>query len=377
MLSEDHHGVLWPRVLGQKRVKLQLRSVLKSARLPHAYLFHGPEGVGKDAMALELARVLHCETGGDEACGTCSSCERIASLQHPDVRFITALPVGKDEDKDDGPLDRLPAEEVKTIQTELMEKGRDPYRRVAIPRATGIKINSIREIRREAPLSSAGNKRRVFILSHADMLTAVAAHTLLKTLEEPPPNCMLILTTANREELLPTIISRCQQVRFDPLTEEQIRDALVNRDKTEPSHASLLARLSGGSYTRAQELLGDDLMKEREDVLEFVRRTVAGHHADVARIIDGVAEEKNRARATRFLHLLLLWFRDALVLAREGSIINVDQHEPLAKFIARYPGANIPAILGEIDRAISLVERNVYIKLVLYNLAGQLKAHIL
>ncbi len=377
MHSDENQTITWPRVLGQKRVKLQLQSVLKSGRMPHAYLFHGPEGVGKDAMAIELARVLHCQTGGSEACGVCDSCERLNTLQHPDVRFITALPVGRDEDKDDSPLDKIPPEEVKAIQAELMEKGKDPYRRITIPRATGIKINSIREIRREAPLSSTGNKRRVFILSRADMLNAVAAHTLLKTLEEPPANCMLILTTANREELLPTIISRCQQVRFDPLTEEQIQGALVQRDKVDNSHAALLARLSGGSYTRAQELLGDDLMRERDDVLEFVRRTVAGHHVDVAKIIDGVAEEKNRARVTRFLHLLLLWFRDALVLSRGGAIINVDQQEPLQKFVARYPETNIPDILGEIERAISLVERNIYIKLVLYNLAGQLKSNIL
>lgn len=376
MHSDPHRMPVWPRVLGQRRVKLQLLSVLQSRRLPHAYLFHGPEGVGKDAMAIELARVLHCERGGEAACGVCDSCVQLDSLQHPGVRFITALPVGKDEDKDDGPLDRLTAEELRHVQNELQAKGKDPYRRLAIPRATGIKINSIREIRREAPMSVAGHSRRVFILSHAEMLTSVAAHTLLKTLEEPPPNCMLILTTPNREELLPTIISRCQQVRFDPLTEDQISAALVERDSVEQSQATLLARLSGGSYTRARELLGDDLMQEREQVLEFVRRSVVSHHADVGRIIDDVTEEKGRVRVTRFLHLLLLWFRDALVLARDGAIINIDQQESLKKFLARYPGSDIPAILGEIDRAISLVERNVYIKLVLYNLAGQIKANI-
>jgi len=376
MPSDDHRTVLWPRVLGQRRVKLQLLSALRTGRLPHAYLFHGPDGVGKDAVAIELARVLHCERGGEEACGECDSCVKLGTLQHPGVRFITALPVGKDEDKDDGPFDRLTAEEMRAVQNELQEKGRDPYRQVAIPRATGIKISSIREIRREAPLSAGGHKRRVFILSHAEMLTSVAAHTLLKTLEEPPPNCMLILTTPNREELLPTIISRCQQVRFDPLTEEQIGGALTERDHVDHAQATLLARLSGGSYTRARELLADDLMQEREEVLEFVRRSVVSHHADVARIIDTVTEEKGRVRVTRFLHLLLLWFRDALVLARNGAIINVDQQESLAKFLARYPGSDIPAILGEIDRAISLVERNVYIKLVLYNLAGQIKANI-
>ena len=112
-------------------------------------------------------------------------------------------------------------------------KAKDPYHQIAIPRATGIKINSIREIRREAPLTSASQKRRMFILSNADMLTDVAAHTLLKTLEEPPAHCMLILTTSYRDELLPTILSRCQQVRFDPLSDVQIQEGLVERDGVE------------------------------------------------------------------------------------------------------------------------------------------------
>ena len=369
-MPSDHHTPMpWPHVLGQRRVKLMLLNAMRTERLPHAYMFHGPEGVGKDAMAIEFARVLQCEAGGQEACGTCDACAKMANLQHPDVHFITALPVGKNEDGGDGPFDRLTQEEMKAVRAELMAKGNDPYHRISIPRATGIKLTSIREIRREAPLTSAGNKRRIFILSNADMLTDVAANTLLKTLEEPPPHCMFILTTSFRDELLQTILSRCQQVRFDPLSDQQIQSALMDRDGVEANHAVLLARLAGGSYTRARELTGDDLMGEREHVLEFVRRTVVGHHADVGKIIDTVTDEKDRTRVTRFLHLLLLWFRDALVLGKQGSIINIDQRESLERFIARYPAANIPAVLADCDRAISLVERNVYIKLILYNLA--------
>lgn len=376
MHSDNQSAMPWPRVLGQRRVKLLLQRAIRNARLPHAYLFHGPEGVGKDAMAIEFARVLQCDGGGVEACGTCDSCVKMATLQHPDVHLITALPVGKNEEGGDGPFDRLTQDEMKTVRAEFLAKAQDPYHRIAIPRATGIKVNSIREIRREAPLASTENKRRIFILSNADMLADVAANTLLKTLEEPPPHCMFILTTSYREELLQTILSRCQQVRFDPLSDAQIEDALIARDGVEANHAALLARLSGGSYARARELTGDDLMTEREHVLEFVRRTVVSHHADVGRIIDTVTDEKDRTRVTRFLHLLLLWFRDALVLGKQGSIINIDQREPLERFIGRYPTADIPAILADIDRAISLVERNVYIKLILYDLAGQMKANI-
>lgn len=369
---------MWPRVIGQERVKTLLRRAIHARRLSHAYLFYGPEGSGKDALAIELARVIHCERGGEDACGICPSCTSMDSLQHPDVRFVTALPTGKGgEESDDGPLDKLAQADVTAIQEEFAAKGRDPYHRVSIPRATTIKINSIREIRREAPLSSAGNRRRVYIISNADMMADPAANTLLKTLEEPSGDCMFILTTSFKDQLLPTIVSRCQQVRFDPLTEELVFEALMARRQPEPAQAELVARLSMGNYTRAVQLLDEDLMNERERVLTFIRRTVAGHHADVAEVIDAVTERKDRDRVSLFLLLMMMWFRDALVISSGRSAINHDQHESLQKFVARYPGADLAGIINDIERAISLVGKNVYLKLVLYQLAGQLKSHIL
>jgi DNA polymerase-3 subunit delta' len=299
------------------------------------------------------------------------------SLQHPDVRFVTALPTGKGEESDGGPLDKLPQADVAAIQEEFAAKGRDPYYRVNIPRAITIKINSIREIRREAPLSSSGNRRRVYIISNAEMMADPAANTLLKTLEEPPGGCMIILTTSFKDQLLPTIVSRCQQVRFDTLTEEQMYDALMARPQQEPAQAELVARLSMGNYTRALQLLDKDLMDERDRVLTFIRRTVSRNHADVAELIDSLTERKDRDRVSLFLLLMMMWFRDALVITSGRTAINHDQHESLNNFVTRFPGADLTGIIDDIEWAISLVGKNVYLKLVLYQLAGQLKSHIL
>ena len=380
MVSDTHSdngAAVWPRVIGQGRVKTLLRRAIRAGRLSHAYLFYGPEGSGKDALALELARVIHCERGGEDACGVCPSCTGMDSLQHPDVRFVTALPTGKGEESDGGPLDKLPQADVAAIQEEFAAKGRDPYYRVNIPRATTIKINSIREIRREAPLSSSGNNRRVYIISNAEMMADPAANTLLKTLEEPPGGCMVILTTSFKDQLLPTIVSRCQQVRFDTLTEEQMYDALMARRQQEPAQAELVARLSMGNYTRALQLLDEDLMAERDRVLTFIRRSVSRNHADVAELIDSLTERKDRDRVSLFLLLMMMWFRDALVISSGRTAINHDQHESLHNFVTRFPGADLTGIIDDIERAISLVGKNVYLKLVLYQLAGQLKSHIL
>lgn len=368
---------VWPRVIGQKRVKETLLAARRSGRMPHAYLFYGGEGVGKDAAALELARVLRCEKGGEEACGECSSCLRLGSMQHPDVHLITALPRGSQEKDDDDPMAKLTDAEVRTVQEQLRLKGADPYHRIRIPRANVIKINSIREIRRESSMSTSDNRTRIFIISGADAMNDAAANTLLKTLEEPPGDTMFILTTAHREALLPTILSRCQNVRFDPLTEEEIRLALVARGHLEEPRAALLARLAGGSYTRALELGESDLMEERAEVVEFIRKALGGRTVDLVEAIERMAETKERDVHVRFLTLMLLWFRDALVMRHGGPVINVDQTTELKSFVSRFPGADLTLILKDVEKAISLVDRYTYIKLVFAQLAVRLRHTLL
>lgn len=369
--------MIWPGVIGQQRVKETLLAALRTNRLAHAYLFHGNDGVGKDAVALELARVIHCDRGGEEACGECLSCTRLNTMQHPDVRLVTALPRGKDEVNSDPPLAKLSQEDIQAVQEQYRLKGRNPYHHINIPRASIIKINSIREVRREAAMSTTGNKRRIFIISRADELNDAASNTILKTLEEPAGNTMLILTTSHPDALLPTIRSRCQLIRFDPLAEEEIAAALMERNSTPAGEARLVARLCGGSFTRAQELLLEDLARERQEALEFIRHALGSNSVAIVDDIDRVTTGQDREPQRRFLNLLLLWFRDALVLRHGGEIINVDQAADLHRFVDKFAGADIHQVIADIDRAVSLLDRNVYIKLIFLQLVVQLKKNIL
>jgi DNA polymerase-3 subunit delta' len=368
---------MWPRVIGQERVKHLLLAARNAGRLPHAYLFYGEEGVGKDATALEFARVLRCEIGRDEACGSCPSCIRMATLQDPDVRFIIPLPRGLHEKESDEPMERLSEADVANVREQLRLKGENPYHRVSIPRANVIKINSIREIRRQSSLSTSGNGKRMFIISGAEGMNDEAANTLLKTLEEPPGETMLILTTAHREALLPTIVSRCQAIQFDPLTEDQLRDALIERNALDADKASLVARLARGSYTRALELQKEDVIQQRSAVVDFVRKALSRKSADMMDLIEEIADVGDRDDHLRFLELMLSWFRDALVLSHGGTVINLDQQDDLKRFVDRFPGADLLQVMADVEKAISLVNRYTYIRLVLANLAVRLRRNIL
>lgn len=369
-------ATLWPAVLGQTRVKRLLVAALEARRIPHAYLFTGSEGVGKDAMALELARVLNCQRGGVEACGECSSCRRVATLQHPDIQLIVPLPVGKGEQSEDSPTARLTPDELRSVQEELRLKAENPYRRVAIPRASIIKINSIRAIRRESAMSTFDGRKRVFIISQADRMGEEAANTLLKTLEEPPTDCLIILTSSRADALLPTIRSRCQAIRFDSLTEEDLRRGLAEREGVDPETASLVARLANGSYTKALELIEGGALEERKAVVMFVRHALGASPVQLSKDVEALAEGKDRERVERFLMLLMMWCRDALVMSHGGAIINVDQRDDLERFLRRFPRADLTGAIADVERAISLVRRNGYIKLVLYQLSVFLKRRV-
>jgi len=366
----------WSRIIGQTRVKQTLLHALRADRLPHAYVFSGPEGVGKDAVAMELAKVFHCDKNGEDACDVCPSCRQVNVLQHPDVKLVIPLPRGKDEGNDDGPMDKLSEPDVKAVQEELHLKGSDPYHRIVIQRASVIKVNSIREVRRETPMTTSDSKRRVTIISQADLMNDESSNVLLKTLEEPTGLNMFILTTAHREQLLPTIVSRCQTIRFDQLREEDICDALQQRLHVPPEQAALTARLADGSYTRAVELLAEDLLELRRDIVQFIRHTLSPGVIPMLDDIDRLSDAKDRDLVRRFLLLMLAWFRDAMVLAHGGPVINLDQQEDLNRFVARFADANLPDALAGVERAIALLDRNVLVRLILINLGLHLRATI-
>jgi DNA polymerase-3 subunit delta' len=204
-----------------------------------------------------------------------------------------------------------------------------------------------------------------------------ASNALLKTLEEPSGNTLLILTTAHREALLPTIQSRCQPVRFDLLKEEEIGTGLRERKGVDPDRAVTVARIANGSYGMALELLEQDLDVQRENVLSFIRSVLGKQVVPFVESIEVMSAPRDREAVIRFLTLLLIWFRDAMVYAQGRAVINADQLTPIKNFVAKFPDANLVQVLADIEEAISLVKRNAYIMVVLLQLAVHLRANIL
>ena len=365
----------WNSIIGQQRVTNAVRAVLASGRIPHAWLFTGPEGTGKDAVAIQVAKCIRCERLDETAapCNTCHGCRTTSDLQNSNVQFIFALPSGKGEDtRSHSPLLKLSDNEISLIQEELNRKAVNPYHNIAIPRAQQIKISSVRQIRRDVSMSTAEPGKRVVIVSEAHLMRDEAANAFLKTLEEPSGNTLLILTTSHRERLLPTIISRCQEIRFDLLSDSEIAEALIERQGADPTQAKLTSKLAGGSYSKAAELVDGDLNQDRHDVVAFLRGALKRSPVAAYTQIERVASGNDRSHIERVLDLLLLWLRDAFALRltnREDIVVNQDQLSDIKSFNGKFGSAPLENMIRSVEESIDAIRRNAQPPLVLTVLA--------
>jgi len=262
-------------ILGQERVLGYLKAALSRGRLAHAYLFLGPEGVGKESVARALAAALNCadlQEDGD-ACGVCPSCKRLAAGTHPDYLVIR------------------------------------PTSRERPPKIT---IDQIREFRRVTAYPPVAGGWRVALLKPGEDMKNEAVNALLKTLEEPPPQHLLVLTAGVEADLFPTVVSRCQKLAFTPLPYPLITAELQHRGLS-PSQAALLAALSGGSLGRALALEPEDLLRQRQQVLTDLESLSRGNATTALDWAQGLA--KARSESDTFLVLTQLWYRDLLLLS--------------------------------------------------------------
>jgi DNA polymerase III subunit delta' len=381
---------MWTNVIGEERVKHILRNALEHEKLPGAYLFSGPEGTGKDAAAIELAKAINCtgKPGGlshspYEACDECESCISISSFASSSVLFIHALPKKSDDDGAE-----LKEEDVAIVREQRVAKAADLYYNIEIPRALTIHIGQIRELRLLLARSVSGAKKRVVIVSEAQMMNDKSQNAFLKTLEEPHANTIIILTSSNANGLLPTVHSRCQDVRFDVLTVDDIKQALVERESLSEDEAVFLARLAAGSYSRARAMIGEDVKEMRKEIVAFLRMGLSKSRRNAVLEINKLLPRsggnflEKRQAVEQCLVLLTLWLRDALALSvakdsevnQENEIINLDQLEDLRKFVARFgePRRIITAI-ASVDRAMHHTKLQLQLRPVMLQLVVDLE----
>src|SRR5512147_2456143 len=234
----------------QEEALAHLTGSLASGHVAHAYLFHGPAGVGKTRTALWFARALLCETppAGGGPCDRCPACEASAALRHPDLELLLPLPSFRTEGRTEKQADEARSEARAQV---LARYAREPFFHPSFAKQP---VHTVEDLARAKQFLSLTPQReggaKVLIVKGAEAMTGPAAHAFLKILEEPQPNRVLILGARQIRALLPTIASRCLHVRFRPLPEAFLVRALEARGVSK-SASRLAAALSQGSLGRA------------------------------------------------------------------------------------------------------------------------------
>lgn len=312
-------------IMGHDRNIEVLRRSLKNGKTAHSYLFEGVNGCGRKKTAIALIQALFCTTLPDDACGVCPSCRKIQSGNHPDIHLIAPLPDKRD-----------------------------------------ISVDQLRELQHDLSLRPYEAPRKACIIDPAERMNPSSANSLLKTLEEPPGNALIILLTENAGMLLPTVRSRCQLMRFAPLSPEHLL-TLLEQGGMAPDAAALIAPMSGGSLQKALELDNEALVTRREAVLSKVSQININK---IATVFDAAEElSGNRDSTIELLDMLLSFYRDAVHLgAGNGDIVNQSVRPAIESISTRRSMPGNLELLERIYQTRRDVQRNANPKLALDHL---------
>ena len=307
---------------------VQLLSEHVSRNQPrHAYLITGPTGVGRRTLALHMAQALNCPQpiAPGQPCLECRTCQAIERMQYPDLAVVEA-------EQEGGTL----------------------------------KVEQIRELQRSLSLAPYQGRYRIALLLRFEEANQNAANALLKTLEEPPPQVVILLTAQNVESLLPTIVSRCEVLRLRPLSLERTQTGLQEGGRLEPDQALLLAHVTGGRPGAALNLSQQpELMEQRQTALDDHARLLRASRVERFSYAEALAKDRDSIRG-----ILLIWislWRDVLLQSAGTTtpLANLDRAEEVAFLSQRVGLEAAQAALTALNRTLDLLDKNANTRLAL------------
>ncbi len=318
-------------IIGHERVVRLLQRFVERDSIPHAILLLGPQGIGKSTVARKWAAAVNClaEDPAERPCGTCRSCTLVAANRHPDLIWMQ-------------------------------------------PKKGVWRIDQVRELERNLMLSPVEGRYRIAVLENFDLATQAAANALLKTLEEPAPHALLVLTASDESNLLPTIVSRCHVLKLRPAPEDEIERGLV-ASGVDAGKARLYARISGGRPGLAFRMHQEpEILAKREsfwqDFLEMLRSGYAERTLYASKL------SEDQALLQLWFDHWIGWWRD-LTLIQEGtpeSIVNVDLMQDLERIARGIPTGAAASYLQRLQRGFSMWRSNVNTRLLLEDLLLQM-----
>jgi len=336
-------------IVGQRRPAQILQSILRTQEVPNALLFSGSEGIGKRSMAMIFVQALLCQNvvhaaNGINPCGLCRSCKKINSGNHPEF-FILEPP--------------------------------------SDPPTANIKIDQIRAMQEGMVFEPLETAWKVFVIVSAEKMTVEAQNSLLKTLEEPPQYVVMILIASKPSLLLPTILSRCQQVSFSPLSFSQVESILMERRGWTAGDARLAAAITSGKLGEALSLEVDQVRAMEEELNLLVKDETLSHYDTLFGV--AVKFSSDAATLAKALYYLSAYFRDLLVLLAVEDRLQLDRSylvfswrmEELLRWSYRMDVRDVTKFLADITTIQQSLVRNINRQLTLETLLMQMRDKLL
>ncbi|SFL62760.1 DNA polymerase III subunit delta' [Halanaerobium salsuginis] len=314
-------------IIGQAEAIDVLSEEIRQNRISHAYLFSGKSGIGKGKLAFEFAKAIFCQESPADSCGHCLNCRKMDHQNHPD------------------------------------------FKRIAIAdEKNSISITQIRDLKKEIAYKPYESAHKVYLIESAEEMTAEAANSLLKTLEEPPSFATIILLAEDTSRLLPTIISRCQQLSLQPVTRSQIKDILLEHG-LQPEEAEILSQTAGGSPGQALKLAEiDDYFSVRKKVYDFVKNIKSKNTIEIFKFRDYLVSLISAGFPC--FDLLSDWYRDIIMIKQnyQATLKNKDYLQDMNRLAGE---ANQEQLIKNLD----LIEKSeLYIK---KNIKAELSLEVL
>ncbi len=363
----------WNGIYGQESVKQLLSGLINSSKIPHALLFTGLEGVGKEFFALRFTQTLNSKLEDKNKAVLINS--YISNFSEPYIKYIFPLPRGKNETEGNEPTEKLSQDEIQLIRNELKQKTMNPYYRISIPKATNIKVNSIRGIKKFLYLDYSDILYRTILISDAHLMNDESQNALLKALEEPPEGVIFILTTPYPSILMETIRSRCWNINFRPLSYSDIKNILINYFNIEQELAQKIAPFAGGSISNAFRLIEHDFEMLLEKTISILRYSFGSKYNSALDQFSEFISEKNSDSIKLLIQMIIIWLNDFQKF-RLGirEFYFADHLETIEKFNQRFPNIELNDIVYKLEKLASVFQNNVNINLVVLNIIFELSA---
>ena len=361
----------WNGIYGQSIVKEILNNIINSSKIPHAILFSGIEGTGKDFTAVRFAQALNLKFLNFDKSQHVNNL--ISNFSEPYIKYIFPLPRGKNESDTTGPMEKLSLDEIQVIKEELSKKIQNPYRKLKIPRASNIKISSIRDIKKFLSYDYSDVVYRIVLISDAHLMNEEAQNALLKSLEEPPEGVIFILTTPFPNILRETIRSRCWVINFQPLSNEDLTKILISHFNFERSLAVKIAPFSGGSVNNALMLLENEFEDLLEKTILILRYSFGKKFHSALNEFAELLADNNSELIKLLINMIIIWLNDVQKY-RYGNenIYFRDYVETIQKFNKRFPDVSINRLVSKLENLASVIRNNINLNLIVLNIVYEI-----